>query len=68
MSTDGYVEQNRQQKHEHGQVRRTERNFRVLDIISLPPDWPGNDTVQMILGVLDDRQRVSSSPARADEI
>ena len=37
-------------------------------IISLPPDWPGNDTTQMILGVLAHHQRVSSSPVRADEI
>ena len=37
-------------------------------IISLAPDWPGNDTTQMILGILAHRQRVSSSPVRADEI
>ena len=34
----------------------------LQSIISLPPDWPGNDTTQMILGVLAQRQRVSSSP------
>ena len=37
-------------------------------IISLPPDWLGNDTRQMILGVLAHRPRVTSSPVRADEI
>ena len=40
----------------------------LTSIISLPPDWPGNDTTQMILGVLAHHQRVSSSPVRADEI
>ena len=37
-------------------------------IIFLPPDWPGNDTTQMILHILAHRQRVSSSPVRADQI
>ena len=37
-------------------------------IISLPPDWLGNDTTQMILDILAHRQRVSSSPVRADQI
>ena len=36
-------------------------------IISLPPDWLGNYTTQMILGVLAHHQRVSSSPVRADK-
>ena len=40
----------------------------LKSIISLPPDWPGNDTTQMILGILAHHQRVSSSPVRADEI
>ena len=40
----------------------------LKSIISLPPDWPGKDTTQMILGILAHRQRVSSSPVRADEI
>ena len=37
-------------------------------ILSLPPDWPGNNTTQMILGILAHHQRVSSSPVQADEI
>ena len=37
-------------------------------IIFLPPDWPGNDTTQMILHILAHRQRVSSSSVRADQI
>ena len=37
-------------------------------IICMPPDWPDYDTTQMILGVLAHRQRVSSSPVRADEM
>ena len=40
----------------------------LKSIISLPPDWPGNDTTQMILDVLAHHQRVSSSPVRADEM
>ena len=39
----------------------------LKSIISLAPDWPGNDTTQMILGVLAHHQRVSSSPVRADK-
>ena len=37
-------------------------------ILSLPPDWPGNNITQIILGVWTHCQRVSSSPVRADEI
>ena len=33
----------------------------LMSIISLPPDWPGNDTTQMILGIMVHRQRVTSS-------
>ena len=43
-------------------------NDHLKSIISLPPDWLGNDTTQMILDVLAHRQRVSSSPVRADEM
>ena len=40
----------------------------LKSIIFLPPDWPENDTTQMILDILSHRQRVSSSPVRADQI
>ena len=40
----------------------------LKSIISLPPDWQGNNTTQMILGVLAHRQRVTSSPVWIDEI
>ena len=40
----------------------------LYSIISLPPDWPGNDTNQMILSILVHRQSMSSSPIRNDEI
>ena len=40
----------------------------LKSIISLSPDWPGNDTTQMVLDVLAHRQRVSSSPVWADEM
>ena len=40
----------------------------LKSIISLAPDWPGEDTTQIILGILAHPQRVSSSPVRADEI
>ena len=43
-------------------------NDHLKSIIFHPPDWPGNDTTQMILGVLAHCQRVSSSPVRAAEI
>ena len=40
----------------------------LKSIISLPPDWPGNDNTQMTFGVLAHRQKVSSSPVWDDEI
>ena len=33
----------------------------LKSIILLLPDWPGNDTTQMILGIMVHRQRVTSS-------
>ena len=35
----------------------------LKSIISLPPDWPGNDTTQMILGRMMHRQRVTGQLA-----
>ena len=36
----------------------------LKSIILLLPDWPGNDTTQMILGIMVHRQRVTSSSLR----
>ena len=40
----------------------------LCSIVPWPIRWQEYDTVQMILGILARRERVSSSPVRADEI
>ena len=52
----------------HPSVVAQYNKYHLSCIISLAPDWPGNDTTQMILGILAHHQRVSSSLVRADEI
>ena len=40
----------------------------LKSIIVLTPDWPGNDTTQMILGIMVHHKRVTTSPVRDAEM
>jgi len=40
----------------------------LKSIIFLMPDWPGNDTTQMILGIMAHYQTVTTSPVRDAEM